>query len=226
MRQLPLDLPVPEARGRGDFVVTPSNAAALAALDAWQGWPGGRMVLVGPPGSGKTHLAHVWAATAGAAVMGPSALGHGRVPLLAAAPLALDDADRIAGDSAQEAALFHLMNLAAENRQPLLLTARRVPRDWGAGLPDLVSRLMAAPLARIAPPDDALLVAVMTKLFADRQLRVAPGLVLWLAARMHRSLGHARRLVAALDAQALATRRPIGPEMAREVLGRLAVEGD
>jgi chromosomal replication initiation ATPase DnaA len=213
---------VREARGREDFLVAPANAAAVAALEAWRGWPDGRFVLTGPEGSGKTHLAHVWAAAAGARLAGPAALAADAVPALAAAPLALDDADGLAGDAAAETALLHCLNLAAAGGHPVLLTGRTRPEAWGLGLADLASRIGAAPRARLEPPDDNLLAAVMLKLCADRQIHVPPAVVLWLLPRMTRSLAFARRLVAALDARALAERRPVSRGMARAVLEGLA----
>lgn len=226
--QLVLDLPLREARGREDFLVSPANAAALAALDGWQGWPSRRFVLTGPAGAGKTHLAHVWAAATGARLATPDDLTETAVPALAAAPLALDDAPAVAGRSEAEAALFHLLNLAAApGGQPVLMTGRARPETWGLRLPDLASRIEAAPRAKLDLPDDTLLAAVMLKLFADRQVVVPPPVILWLVPRMTRSLAFARRLVAALDARALAEGRAITRGMARAVLEGLAeTEGE
>lgn len=214
-RQLTLDLPLREARGRADYLVAPGNAQALAALDAWAGWPGGKAVLVAPEGAGKTHLAHVWAAGAGAQVIDAAGLAGADLPDLARTGLAVEDADRARGPG-WETALFHLHNLLAERRLPLLVTARQPPRDWGLALPDLASRLQAATLIRLDPPDDTLLRAVMVKQFADRQLAVAPQVIDYLLPRMTRSLAAAREIVAALDARALAEGRPVTRQMAAE----------
>ncbi|MFN3936949.1 MAG: chromosomal replication initiator DnaA [Gemmobacter sp.] len=217
--QLILDLPVRAALGRTDFMISPSNAVAVAAVDGWRGWPQGKLVLVGAEGSGKSHLTAVWAAETGAAVVCGAMLADADLVALAEAPaVAVEDADRVAGHPAREAALFHLHNLLAEARRPLLLTARTVGRDWGLSLPDLASRVQAAPVARLDPPDDALLGAVLVKLFADRQVRVTPSAIRFLCARMTRSLAEARDLVAAMDARALAERRPLTRELARRVL--------
>jgi chromosomal replication initiation ATPase DnaA len=220
-RQLTFDLPMREALGRGDFFVSPSNALALAALDGWRGWPGGRMLLVGPEGSGKTHLAHVWAADSGAEIAAAGVLREADVPALVEAPaLVIEDADRVAGNEAAEAALFHLHNMAAARALPLLVTARGPVRDWGLALPDLESRMQAMALTRLDPPDDALLSAVLVKLFSDRQITVAPALIAYLASRMDRSLAAARDLVAELDARALAEGRPVTRQLASALLDR------
>lgn len=213
-RQLVLDLPVRAAQGRSDFFVSPANAQALAALDGWRAWPQGKAVLTGPAGAGKSHLAQVWATTTGACVLPAAELVQADLPALARGPVAIEDAGRIGGERAAETALFHLHNLLAESGQPLLVTAASPPRDWGLGLPDLASRMQAALLIRLDPPDDALLRAVLVKQFADRQVQVAPVVIDYLIPRMTRSLEAARKLVAELDARALAEGRPITRAMA------------
>lgn len=218
-RQLAFDLPVRPALGRGDFFVSPANALALAALDDSARWPLGRLVLTGPAGSGKSHLARVWAAAVGAEVLDAVALpGRGPETLPAGGGVAVEDADRIAGDPAAETALFHLVNLMQAAGGRLLITGARPPSVWGVALPDLASRLEAGGRAAVEPPDDALLAAVLVKLFADRQVRVPPALIPWLVARMERSFEAARDLVARLDARALAEGRPIGQRLAAELL--------
>lgn len=202
--QLALDLPVREARGREDFFVSPANALALDALDGWRDWPQGRMLLIGPAGAGKSHLAQVWAKETEARLVPVTALGSADLPALAAAAFVVEDAEAAAGDAALEAALLHLHNLAAAQGVPFLITAARPVRDWGLRLADLESRLSAVPVTRLAPPDDALLSAVLVKLFADRQIAVAPSLIAYLVSRIDRSFDAARATVARLDAQALA----------------------
>jgi chromosomal replication initiation ATPase DnaA len=222
--QTAFPLPRLAARGRADFLVAPANAHAVARIENWRGWPGGRLVLTGPEGAGKSHLAAVWADAAGARIIAAAALPDADLPALAARPLAVEDADRIAGERAAETALLHLFNLMAEAGSPLLVTARRPPAHWGLTLPDLESRLTAAPLATLGPPDDALLAALLVKLFAERQIAPPPRLIAFCAARMPRSFAAAEALVAALDAAALASGRPIGPRLAREVLDKLGGE--
>lgn len=222
-RQLTLDLPVRPALGREDFFVSPANALALSVIDAPLDWPQGKLVLVGPEGAGKTHLAQVFAAATGALVLAAHDLAAADLPMLVAEPaIVIEDADRIAGDAGAEAALFHLHNLALAEGTRLLLTARTPPNRWGLQLPDLASRMQATQIAALDPPDDALLAAVLVKHFADRQVRVPGGLVPYLVTRMDRSLGMAHRLADELDRRALSQSRPIGQKLAAEVLDSLA----
>ncbi|HXP31384.1 MAG TPA: DNA replication protein [Stellaceae bacterium] len=219
MAQLPLDLGHRPALGRTDFLVAPPNAAAIAWLDRWPSWPSPALMLYGPAGSGKTHLAHVFAARSGAALIDPGALSIERVPALiaAAAAAAVDNAD-----SVPEEALLHLHNVLGERGGHLLVVAREPPARWPIGLADLRSRLLAAPAVALAAPDDALLGAVLVKLFADRQLVVSEEVIAYLLVHLERTFAAARRIVAALDRAALAARRRVTVPLAREVLaGRL-----
>jgi chromosomal replication initiation ATPase DnaA len=219
IRQLAFDLPGRAALSRADFLVAPSNALALQAIDRWQDWPGRKLVLIGPAGAGKTHLAHIWADMAGAAILSASALSDTELAPFQGRAVAVEDADQVQGPDA-EARLFHLHNLVT-GAGALLLTAATPPRDWGLALPDLISRLQAAPVARLEAPDDALLSAVLVKLFADRQVSVPANLIPYLVSRMPRSVGAARALVAALDGEALAGQRAITRALAGGVLDRL-----
>ena len=204
---------------RADFFISPANAAALAMVDMWRMWPGAMMLLAGPEGAGKSHLAQIWADEAGARIAPARALAGLDLPGLAAAPaLAIEDADQIAGDGAAETALFHLFNMARAAGLPVLLTARGPARDWGLTLPDLASRMQSLALTRLEAPDDALLSAVLAKLFSDRQVAVPPTLIPWAVARMERSIDAARRLVAELDRRALARGGPISRQDAAELL--------
>jgi chromosomal replication initiation ATPase DnaA len=213
-RQLAFDLPVRPALGRGDFFVSPANALAVAQIDAG-GWPAGKLLLIGPEGAGKSHLAQVWATETGAVVLEAAALPDLPPEALA---VVVEDAEKVAGDEAAETRLFHLHNHVLARGGRLLITASAPPRSWGLVLPDLASRMEATALAGIAPPDDRLLSAVLVKLFADRQIAVAPSLIPWLVNRMDRSFAAARALVAELDARALAQGGPVTREIAREVL--------
>lgn len=214
IRQLAFDLPLTEALTRDDFLVSAANSHALQAIDGWRGWPEGKLVLVGPAGSGKTHLAHIWAQSSGAVILPAEGLGTTDLAALSGSAVVIEDAQRIGS----EAALFHLHNLLQAADQPLLLTADRPPRDWGLALPDLLSRMQAVPVARLEAPDDALLSAVLVKLFSDRQIVVSPTLIPYLVSRMSRSVGDARALVVALDAKALAVGKPITRQLAADLL--------
>ena len=218
-QQLAFDLPPRRSLGREDFFVAPSNALALAQIDGWRSWPQRKLVLVGPEGSGKTHLAQIWAAGTGAEMLPAAELPLADLPALAAAgAVAVEDADRIAGYDAAEAALFHLHNLVLAEGGHLLVTARAAPARWSLRLPDLASRMQASATATLDPPGDDLLAAVLVKLFADRQLAVPPALIPWLVARMDRSLAAAQAIVARLDAASLASGKPVSPMLAGAVL--------
>lgn len=223
-RQLALDLTIPPALSRDDFLMTGANRDALAMLDRPQAWPGGRLLLIGGAGAGKSHLARFWAEENGARILRAATISPAGVDELLppGGALVVENAHQIAGIGEAEDALFHLWNLAGARQVLLLITARMAPRDWGIVLPDLLSRLSTAAQAVLGPPDDALLPAVLVKLFADRQIQVAPDVVDWLALRMERDLGLARHLVAAIDRKSLADRRPVTRRLAAELLDKLS----
>jgi chromosomal replication initiation ATPase DnaA len=216
--QLPLELAHVPSYGREAFLPADCNRPALARIDDRRGWPGGRLVLSGPPASGKTHLAHIWAASSGATILPGEGLADADVSRLAAGSVAVEDADQIAGCGAEERALFHLLNAVHDRGGALLLTSRGEPGRWGVELPDLASRVAAAPHVRLESPDDALLSAVLVKLFDDRGITVSPRLIAWLVRRMDRSLAAAGEVVARLDAAALAAGGPVTRELAAAVL--------
>ncbi|MDR0810511.1 MAG: chromosomal replication initiator DnaA [Gemmobacter sp.] len=215
--QLAFDLPARASLRREDFFVSPANAVALATVEGGN-WPLGKLLLIGPEGAGKTHLAHIWARRCGAVILNGAALARTDVEAQSHTPVVVEEAEAVAGDPRAEAALFHLHNRLAERHMSLLLTARKPSRDWGLGLPDLLSRMQGAAIARLEAPDDALLSATLVKLFADRQIAVTPSLVPWLVVRMDRSLAAARALVARLDAEALARGGPVTRQLAAELL--------
>lgn len=221
-QQLSFDLPVRPALGREDFFVSSANAEAVAMIESWQTWPARKLVLAGPTGSGKTHLTHVWAALSGARIVAASALAEADIPTLAARPVAVEDADQAAGFRAAEEALFHLHNLTLAEGHTILFTAERPPHQWSLTLPDLLSRMQGTLLTQLRAPDDALLAAVLTKLFADRQITPSPDTVPYLARRIDRSFAAAQNVVAALDGAALAERRAITRAFAAQVLDKVA----
>lgn len=219
--QLSFELPFRPAVGREDFFVSSANAEAVTLIETWEHWPHSKLILTGPPGAGKTHLTHVWAALCGARIVAARDLGSADIASLATRSVAIEDTDRIAGDAATEEALFHLHNLTLAEGNALLMTGRLAPGLWALRLPDLTSRMQGALVAHLHAPDDALLAAVLTKLFADRQIAPTPDTIPYLARRMERSFDTARRIVTALDAKALAEGRPVSRALAAEVLDKL-----
>lgn len=214
--QLVLDLPHRPALGADDFLVSSCNMAVVDLIDAWPNWPQRMYLIEGPGGCGKTHLANVWRHKAGAEILDIRELSVSSVAELEFEKgIILEDLDRTAFD---ENSLFHLLNLSRERDFCVLLTARKPPGRWTVELPDLMSRLRALPVARIGPPDDALLSAVLLKHFCDRQLNVEPHVLKFLARRMVRSMEAARELVSLLDQAALAAGKKITRQFAGEIL--------
>lgn len=217
-RQIPLDLPHAESRARADFLSAPANEAALALIDAWPDWPARLVALSGPEGSGKSHLAAIFAEEAGAPVLPAAKLDAALVPsLLAGGALVLED---LGDGPLDETALFHLINLANEQGASVLVTTRRLPTALAQEVMtrDLASRLRAMPAVTIGAPDDRLLAMVAVKLFADRQISPDDALLSYLLPRVERSIGALRDLVAALDREALARKRPLTRALAAELL--------
>ncbi|MHA1601059.1 MAG: HdaA/DnaA family protein [Alphaproteobacteria bacterium] len=227
LEQLPLDLGLRPALGREDFMLAPCNEIAVAWIDRWPDWPGVAMALHGPSACGKTHLCHVWRALADALEISPATLATDDLPGLlgTAKAVALEDVDaKLSAGELDEERLLHLYNLVGERGGQVLLTARTPPARWPVDLPDLRSRLRAATAVVMAPPDDALIEAVLVKLFADRQLRVDADVVRFLMMRMERSFSAARNIVAAMDSAALADRRDITVALARRVLAGMVTD--
>jgi chromosomal replication initiation ATPase DnaA len=215
-RQLALALAHEESFAREDFLSGASNADALALIERWPDWPGRALALVGPEGAGKSHLAAIWAEVSGARRLSARALGESDLlAALATGALVIED---VTGEL-NERALFHLINLVREEQAYLLITARSAPTGWSIALPDLTSRLRAIPTVTLAAPDDALLRAVLLKLFADRQLAVDESLITYLVTRIERSFASARSAVEMLDHEALRLQRPVTRALAAEMLG-------
>lgn len=211
-RQRAFDWPIEPRFGRADFMVSDSNRAAFDYIERWPAWPVPAVVVFGPAASGKTHLAHLWCARAGAALLPGPAVADLAVEEWPSR-VAVDDADR-----APERTLLHLYNLCLEGGGAMLLTMRASPAAQPLALADLASRLRSLPAVGIAPPDDGLLGAVLMKHFADRQLRVAPGVLAYLAPRVERSFAAVRALAARLDRLASERGRPVTVGLARAVL--------
>lgn len=221
-RQLPLDLGFAPSYSAADYLVSGSNAAAWGWIERWPDWPAPGLAVCGPPGSGKTHLAHVWREKSAAAMIDASGLaGTDPMQALGAATACVVDGIAAGGlSAAAERSLLHLYNMTGERRGRMLICGEAPPARWAIALPDLRSRLAAMPVVAVEPPDDGLLEALLAKLFADRQLAVDRGTVIFIVSRMERSFDAARRLVAAIDRAALATHRRPSLGLVREVLER------
>lgn len=211
LRQLPLPWPNRPALSREDFLVAGSNELAADAIDSFPNWPHPVLFLHGPEGSGKTHLAQSFTARAGAIPFPVT----GDLDLTNAFVAVVEDIDRV---PYPEADLFALLNAARLGRGSVLVTSRTPPAQLALALPDLLSRLKAATTVGIEAPDDALLSAVLVKLFADRQLAVDPRLLDVILARMERSLGAAQTLVDRIDRASLATGRRINRALVLEIV--------
>jgi chromosomal replication initiation ATPase DnaA len=204
--------------GCADFLVADSNIEAVGWLRRWPRWPTPTLIIHGPGGCGKTHLAHAFAEQTGARLVAAGELGRIDPLAFAATGAVIDDADACAGPGL-ERALLHLVNAMGESAGTLLLTARLAAGHWPVALPDLRSRLNAAAGAGIGEPDDALIRAVLGKLFVERQLQVGEEVLSYIVARIERSLAAANLLVARLDAEGLAAQRPVTVPLVRKVLG-------
>jgi chromosomal replication initiation ATPase DnaA len=215
-RQLALALPHAESLTRDNFLEGPANTAGLALIDAWPEWPARTMFLIGPEGSGKSHLAAIWAEQAGARSVSAHALSAAAVPgALATGALVLED---LKPGEIEERALFHLLNMAREDGAYILITARDVPASLPMCLNDLRSRLRAIPVVELLSPDDQLFRALIVKLCADRQLTVDEAMVGYVATRIERSYAAARQAVALLDSESLRLGRPVTRALAAELL--------
>ena len=218
MRQLAIDLLPRPAFGRADFLVSACNAEAFGLIERWPDWPARSLVLYGPGGSGKSHLARLWRERSAAILVPGEELSRAAPDRLAAAgQVVVDDADR-----ADEQTLLHLYNCASEAGAALFLTCGRPPAGWTIALPDLASRLRAMSAVGITAPDDPLLAAVLVKHFADRQVRVEPRVIAFMLRRMERSFAAAALVAERLDRLTLGSGRPIGLGQARQALADAA----
>jgi chromosomal replication initiation ATPase DnaA len=215
-RQLAFALPHAESFTRDNFLEGPANAAGLALVDSWPDWPNRIMLLVGPEGSGKSHLAAIWAEEAGARSTSAHALTADGVPgALATGALVVED---LKSPDFDERAMFHLMNLAREDGASVLITARAPPSAPDVELRDLRSRLRAVPVVSLLPPDDQLFRALIVKFCADRQLAIDETVVAYLTTRIERSYAAVRQAVELLDSEALRLGRPVTRALAADLL--------
>jgi chromosomal replication initiation ATPase DnaA len=215
-RQLAFALPHAESFTREDFLEGPANAAGLALIDSWPDWPNRIMLLVGPEGSGKSHLASIWAEQAGARSTAAHSLTADHVPnALATGALVVED---LRSSDMDERALFHLLNLAREEGAFVLMTARTPPGAFQIELRDLRSRLRALPTVSLLPPDDHLCRALVVKFCADRQLAVDEAVVGYLSTRVERSYVAIRKAVELVDSEALRLGRPVTRALVAELL--------
>lgn len=223
-KQLILDWPHAPSFAREDFLIAPSNREAVRTIDSWPDWPARMLLLQGPEGAGKSHLAALWVRTAQAVPLTPEALGQLSLEIATRhSAVLIEDADRV---GLSEERLFHFVNSALQNETWLLMTARSPPSGWKLKTPDLLSRLRLAPIIRLEAPDIELTEAVLFKLFSDRQLHVEPQVVAHIARRIERSLGAARELVTILDREALAKRRRVTRALANELLREIEPQND
>jgi chromosomal replication initiation ATPase DnaA len=213
--QLVLSLPHAESFAREDFNAGPSNAAALSLIERWPDWPDRVVALIGPEGSGKSHLASIWAEKSGARILsGRTLAGADLVGALSTGALVIEN---LVPPQMDEVALFHLLNLVREERVDLLITSRSLPTTWPVALRDLMSRLRALPVVTVTPPDDVLLQALMMKLAADRQIDLDPAVSSYLVQRLERSFSAVRSAIVTLDREALRQKRPISRALAAEL---------
>lgn len=217
-QQLPFDLGHREAFERDDLWVSQSNADAVAWLDKYPGWNAPALVIYGPPASGKTHLARVWQKQTDALDVTPQNINDLRGINDFPQATIIDDIEKFIGNNDGETALFHTYNRAKEEGAHLLLTAERAPAQWNFTLPDLKSRIMAAPAVAISEPDEQLMSIVLAKLFSDRQLAVPADVIEFVVKRIERSFAALRTIATEIDKQSLSQKRPVTVPLAREIL--------
>lgn len=218
--QIPFDLGHRTAMAREDFLIAPSNQDAVAWIDLWPEWPAPSLIIYGPVASGKSHLAAVWGQKAGAACVKPESLNDSSIRHIAGAAnhIILEDADDLIGNLESEKGLFHLYNLFKEEKRSILITLKEPPVRRDFALPDLASRLRAAPCVAIREPDDVLLGAILVKLFNDRQLRVGQDVINYILPRIERSFEAVQQFVSVIDRAALVNKKRISVALVRDIL--------
>ncbi len=219
--QIPLSFEITPSKGRDDLIVSQSVQGAITMIDQWPNWPSHLVVLAGPTGSGKSHIAHIWQQKSDAKLVALHNNTGDLVDLVKTTPVLIENIDQLlASSQADETQLFHLLNAAKEAGSFVLMTARSWPASWQVGLPDLASRIKAATIVEISEPDENLLTQVIFKLFADRQVEIDEKTVNYLVMRMERSLAVASNIVEAMDELALSKKTPVSRSIAAEVLAK------
>ncbi len=228
--QLALDFPHRPSLGREDFLVSPCNREAVSLVEQWPNWPYFALCIYGPKGSGKTHLANVFASQVANLTHFPY-----RIPFIRAEQLTTGKSRELFENNRclvvenlenlrNEEALFHLYNMYRDEGGNILFTAEAAPARLNFRLPDLRSRMNIVPAAEIREPDDELLSALLVKLFVDRQIMPSPELIGYLLRNMRRSFEFARKLVAEIDNISLARKRAVSVSIAKEALAVLTAE--
>ena len=219
--QIPLSFEITPSKGRDDLIVSQSVQGAITMIDQWPNWPSHLVVLAGPTGSGKSHIAHIWQQKSDAKLIALHNNTDDLVDLVKTTPVLIENIDQLlASSQADETQLFHLLNAAKEAGSFVLMPARSWPASWPVGLPDLASRIKAATIVEISEPDENLLTQVIFKLFADRQVEIDEKTVNYLVLRMERSLAVASNIVEAMDELALSKKTPVSRSIAAEVLAK------
>ncbi len=217
-QQLALNLIQRPRYHRAAFEVTSSNRSAFGFIDNWPGWPARRLLLVGQMGSGKTHLAHLWAEKSKAEFVDPAALTVESAVTMPRRPAFVIDNVQ---NAISERALFHFLNVVAQRRAWLLMTMDRDPAQTKFRLADLRSRLNGVPRCHLMAPDERLMVAILEKLFVDRQIAPDPAVISYISKRIERTVAAARQVVEAIDQRALAKRQSVNLSLARAVVQEL-----
>jgi chromosomal replication initiation ATPase DnaA len=222
LEQIPLDLGHRTALARNDFLVAPNNQDAVAWIDLWPEWPAPCLILYGPVASGKTHLGAVWAEQSSAICMKASAINEDVIRDIAEMNhhVIIEDADSLIGNLVGEKGLFHLYNIFKEEKRSVLITLQEPPVRRTFALPDLASRLRAAPSVAIREPDEQLITALLVKLFSDRQIRIGADVLNYILPRIERSFEAVRDLVEQADNKAMIEKRNISIPLIRDILNQ------
>lgn len=220
--QIPLNFDVTPSKGRDDLITSQSVEGAISIIDQWPNWPSHVVVLAGPIGSGKSHIAHIWQQKSQALDVTLRVETDDMVNVVKTSPVLVENIDQLLITSqVDETKLFHMLNSAKEAGSFVLMTARSWPASWKVDLPDLASRIKAATIVEISEPDERLLTQVIFKLFADRQIEIDEKTVSYLVLRMERSLAVASHIVEAMDELALSKKTPVSRAIAAEVLAKI-----